>query len=395
MPGLPAGKTRLSTVAAGVAAALGTGTLVVAVADLLRPGSVSLPLIGVVAWAVHGPHLVLVSLVAAAVAVPVAARRPRGWFSGVAAAVSVAALVTSGVVTGSIVVAVVGAGGSVDPFAALAITTGSPEPDRTTTYAVVDGEPLQALVYEPGTTEGAPVMVHIHGGGWFTGAAKDSGTHPRWFADHGWYVVSVDYRLSTPDSPTWDEAPADVACALAWTARRAREAGADTTRLSVHGDSAGGNLAINAAWTAAAGTAVSTCPELGPVPVPEAVVAVYPVANPIHAYEHGNPVHGLSPRDFTNWYLGGTPAAHPDRLAAISPETHISDAAPATLIIQPERDNFIPARGNHELVAEARAGGVDVTVVGIPFTQHAFDLTGGSLGSQATLTTSARWLRDR
>ncbi|MCG8915819.1 alpha/beta hydrolase [Actinokineospora sp. PR83] len=382
-------------VAAGVAAALGTGVLLVAVADLLRPGSVSLPLVGVLTWAVHGPHLVLVSLVAAAVAVPVAVRRPRGWPSGVAAAVSVAALVTSGAVTGSIVVAVVEAGGSVNPFAALALTTESPEPDRTTAYAVVDGEPLRALVYEPGTIEGAPVLMHIHGGGWFTGAAKDSGTHPRWFADHGWYVVSVDYRLATPDSPTWDEAPADVACALTWTARRAREAGADTARLSVSGDSAGGNLALNLAWAAATGTAASTCPELGPVPVPKAVVAVYPVANPLHAYDHGNPAHGLGPRDFTDWYLGGTPMAHPDRVAAISPETHISDAAPATLIIQPERDNFIPAQGNRELADKARTGGVDVTLVSIPFAQHAFDLTGGSLGSQATLTTTARWLRDR
>ena len=207
-------------------------------------------------------------------------------------------------------------------------------------------------------------------------------------------MVSIDYRLASPGNPTWDKGPADVGCALAWTAARARSSGADTSRFVVLGDSAGGNLAMHVGWSAALDRAPSTCPDLGPVPVPNAVVATYPIANPRDAYENGRPFLRNDPREFTATYLGGTPAEHPDRLAAISPETYISTKSPATLIIQAARDDFIPAAGNYAVAEQARAGGVDVTVVRLPFTYHGFDGYSNSLGWQAKLTIAQSWMRD-
>jgi len=73
----------------------------------------------------------------------------------------------------------------------------------------------------------------------------------------------------------------------------------------VTGESAGGNLAVNLAYSAAQGTAVSACG--GTVPVPRAVVAVVPVVDPRDAYDHGVPLPATPPPDHhiaTGLYAG-------------------------------------------------------------------------------------------
>ena len=385
-----------TTVAVAVAAVLSVIVLILAAVNVFPAGSNVITLAGAEAWAYIGPHLVVASVLAVAVSVPIALKQPRTRPTSAVAVVSIAALVSASAITTSIVVATYRNGGSVNAFRALALGYPS-DPDRTATYAVADGQQLTALVYKPkGSAAGAPVLMFIHGGGWISGSAKaNGGVISRWFADKGWFVVNVNYRLATKDDATWNKAPADVACALIWTAQQARVAGADVKRLVVMGDSAGGNLAINLGWSAASNKATSTCPSLGDVPVPQAVVVANPVANPGYTYAHGRSWFGRDPRDFTKEYLGGTPSEHPDRLAAISAQTYISEKAPATLIVQPTRDDFVPAQGNYEVADRARAGGVDVTVVRIPFTYHAFSSLAGSLGFQTDVSVSENWLEDR
>ena len=55
--------------------------------------------------------------------------------------------------------------------------------------------------------------MYIHGGGWIQGSTANLGHDMRWFADRGYLVVSVDYRLATASQSTWDKKPQDVACA--------------------------------------------------------------------------------------------------------------------------------------------------------------------------------------
>lgn len=375
---------------------LSVSVLILAAANVFPVGSNVITQAGAEAWVYIGPHLVLASVLAVALCVPIALERPRTRTTSAVAVMSIAALVCAGGITTSIVVATYRNGGSVNAFRALALGYPS-NPDRTATYVVADGQRLKALVYNPkGSAAGAPVLMYIHGGGWISGSAQaNGGVISRWFADRGWLVVSVNYRLATKDHAAWNTAPADVACALTWTAQQARAAGADVRRLVVMGDSAGGNLAINLGWSAALNKATSTCPGLGDVPVPQAVVVANPVANPGFTYEHGRSWFGQDPRDFIRDYLGGTPSQHPDRLAAISAQTYISAKAPATLFVQPTRDDFVPAQGNYEVAERARAGGVDVTVVRIPFAYHAFYSLAGSLGFQSDVSVSENWLEDR
>ena len=238
-------------------------------------------------------------------------------------------------------------------------------------------------------------MFYIHGGGWNGGSNDTARTRATGgTANHGWLVISVQYRLATATDHTWNQAPGDVACALAWTARNATHLGADLTRLVLAGDSAGGNLAINLGYSAAAGTARSNCG--GTVPVPAAVVATYPAVNPVSVYDDNFTLGSVSGSAALAEYAGGTPQQYPGRYKAISSSTYITGNAPQTLIIEPEHDSRVPPGGVYAFVAQARAAGVDITLAAIPFANHTFNFyAAGTIGDQASLTITQNYLAHR
>jgi acetyl esterase/lipase len=93
-------------------------------------------------------------------------------------------------------------------------------------------------------------------------------------------------------------------------------------------------------------------------------------------------------------YTGGSPQQFPDRYAAIASGTHISATAPPTLVIVGEADHLVPVDGTRRFVAQARAAGVDVELVTVPYADHVFDGRRGSIGEQAYRQLTAGWLRD-
>ena len=88
----------------------------------------------------------------------------------------------------------------------------------------------------------APGLVFFHGGGWVIGDLDSHDVVCRKLAFEGeLIVISVDYRLAPEHKfPAGME---DAVTATQWVATSARELGIDAARLSVGGDSAGGNLA--------------------------------------------------------------------------------------------------------------------------------------------------------
>jgi len=269
-----------------------------------------------------------------------------------------------------------------------------PAPDETVTFTTVNGQALHAAVYRPPQSDGqAPVLIYIHGGGYMIGSMVETDADLRWFADQGWLVISVEYRLWTKQTPTWDKAPTDVACAAAWVRSNAAAHGGDAQRLSLLGDSAGGSLAINLAYAAALGQVQSDC---GLVPVPSAVVVQYPAVDPLSIYEHGYPVSGFEPRMLMSGYIGGDPYALPDRVRAVSSYSYISDKAPPTLILAPEKDGLVPSWSVYRFADQARFAGVDVELVRIPFASHVYNqVASHSIGNQLRLSITRRYLRER
>jgi acetyl esterase len=90
-----------------------------------------------------------------------------------------------------------------------------------------------------------PVLVYLHGGGWICGSPATHAKLARRFAEAGYLVFNVDYRLA-PEHPF--PAPfEDCVDAIRWAAAVAAQYGGDPARLAIGGDSAGGNLSAAAA----------------------------------------------------------------------------------------------------------------------------------------------------
>jgi acetyl esterase/lipase len=234
-------------------------------------------------WTTFGPHFALLALVATLLAAGVLLWGPT-WPGRIATAISGASLAAAIFIVGSIMGAAASGGGFANPIAGLTLGKMSePPPDQTAISGTVDGRNLDVAIYlPPGKVSNAPVYVYIHGGGFMIGTTTETAADLRWFADRGWVVFSIDYRLFKPDLPTWDKAPADVACGLAWVYANAAGLGGDPERIVLLGDSAGGNLAVNLAYGAAMGSVRSAC---GRVPVPKAVIVQYPAVDPVATYE--------------------------------------------------------------------------------------------------------------
>jgi acetyl esterase len=84
------------------------------------------------------------------------------------------------------------------------------------------------------------VLVYLHGGGWVCGSPRTHRKLAHRFAEAGYLVFNVDYRLA-PEHP-FPTPFEDCLAATRWAHREAARFGGDATRLAIGGDSAGGNL---------------------------------------------------------------------------------------------------------------------------------------------------------
>ncbi|EAC6450098.1 alpha/beta hydrolase [Listeria monocytogenes] len=99
-------------------------------------------------------------------------------------------------------------------------------------------------IYQKANLTGlVPVIVFLHGGGFF-GGSLDNVEHPcRVLADKGdIIVVSVDYGLA-PERK-YPEGLLDCYRAVKWIYEHAESLGIDKNKIAIAGDSAGGNLSI-------------------------------------------------------------------------------------------------------------------------------------------------------
>lgn len=128
---------------------------------------------------------------------------------------------------------------------------GRPRADVTAEDRTLPGPAgdLRFRLYRPATVRGqAPLLVHLHGGGWVLGDLDGAD----WLcsgvaADADVLVASVDYRLA-PEHPA-PAAVEDTFAAVGWLAEHGASLGAGGP-VGVSGDSAGGNLAALAAIAA-------------------------------------------------------------------------------------------------------------------------------------------------
>ena len=101
---------------------------------------------------------------------------------------------------------------------------------------------LRLRIYTPAAGGPLPMALFCFGGGFVVGAPEQSDfICSAWARRANTLVVCPAYRLAPEDK--FPAAVEDVSASLQWLARSGSDIGGDPTRITVAGDSAGGNLA--------------------------------------------------------------------------------------------------------------------------------------------------------
>jgi arylformamidase len=178
-----------------------------------------------------------------------------------------------------------------------------------------------------------PVVVYVHGGGWFAGDKARVGHKARLFTRAGYLFASVNYRLSPPlgglpaaDRVRFPDHPRDVGEALGWLKRNVRHYGGNPRRLVMVGHSAGAHLASLVGVDAGFGGAYGV-----PAAAVRGVVSLDTAAFDITA----NAVPATGAHPLLIWNAFGLPAeeAADPQWASASPVDHADRRDPPFLLV--------------------------------------------------------------
>ncbi|GAA0271804.1 hypothetical protein GCM10009127_10090 [Alteraurantiacibacter aestuarii] len=256
-----------------------------------------------------------------------------------------------------------------------------------------NGKQLDFAIYPPAGGAGdAPVLAYIHGGGFTGGSYLTRGDDLGWFADQGFLVISLEYGLSTQDDHRWDRTLGEIGCALAWIRSNAQRWGGDGKRIAVLGESAGGNLALNAGYRRADGTLPVSCD--GEAAQVAAIGAIYPVISV--ADFHDNPHFEYAPasRRMASFYTGGTPREYPERYASLDPVQYLTPEAPPALVLHGTNDSTVQIDAANYWFENARRVGAPARLITLPLAEHAFDKR-ASISNQIMRQTMRDLFRDQ
>ncbi|HIW72544.1 MAG TPA: alpha/beta hydrolase [Candidatus Levilactobacillus faecigallinarum] len=258
------------------------------------------------------------------------------------------------------------------------VDMGTPNEKQSVIYTRQGGKTLKLQVTMPKKKAKSykPVFM-IHGGGYMAGSRNQQPSWVNYYQSKGYVVFDVDYHLASKSQHPWKQAPTDIALAIQYVQQRAAKYHVNMDKMVIAGSSAGGGIALQTAY----GISDDTISVKG-LPTPKAVVAIYPGSDP-YALWHGNSsLLGMKGNICDKYYIGGSPDQYPERYAQVSPSRHITRNTPATLIVAGKNDHVIPYQGQQEFAQQLSRKNVAHKLVTLPYSDHFFDMAGGSVGSQ-------------
>jgi acetyl esterase/lipase len=242
-------------------------------------------------------------------------------------------------------------------------------------YGMANGRLLSLDGLRPeGNSEVAlPVVLWLHGGGWYSGNKRNViDKHMLDFlVRRGFVVVSAEYRLSHEAS--FPAQIHDVKAALRWLRARPEVLGINPERIAIAGFSAGAHLAALAATSG--GTAdlegESGSPSYstrvqaaiamaGPTDFTRNPAATDPSLNP-------NSVGGVTPEQRL---LGGCIEELPTLARLANPGTFIGRDTPPILILHGSDDEIVPVSQAEYLYRALESKGTDVTFIRVERGNH-------------------------
>lgn len=246
----------------------------------------------------------------------------------------------------------------------------------TLIYARRDDKRLELDLYRTRDSSAAadsvrkPLVVTIHGGSWTGGSRADLPELNSYLAARGYAVAAVSYRLA-PKFP-FPAATEDVNAAIDYLRSREAQLGVDASRIVLIGRSAGGQLALQTAYT-------KNDPGI------RGVVSLYAPTDQIWGWQHPS-----NPRVYDSFavlrsFLNGEPSQIADRYRAASPINHIGSHTIPTLMIHGTMDPLVSVRQSQRLdsaLAEAKRPRL---LVEMPWATHGCDyIFNGPCGQMST-----------
>ena len=233
-------------------------------------------------------------------------------------------------------------------------------------YGRVSDRALLLDLYTPkDLKEPAPLIMFIHGGGWRGGDKEDYKFYATHYAEQGYVVASIGYRLR--DEALYPAAVNDTKCALRWARAHAEKLNIDPERIGVLGGSAGGHLAMMIGYSSDIHRLEGTGGWPDTSSHVKCVVDIYGPTD--FTTEYGR-THEL-----TTKFIGKSYEDAPHLYEEISPLLHVDENAPPTLILHGTLDDLVPITQSDKLAAELERLGVPVWYDRIDGYPHSMDLS--------------------
>lgn len=195
----------------------------------------------------------------------------------------------------------------------------------------------------------APILFHVHGGGWAIGDKSGAaGSKPSWAVGQGWAFANANYRL-VPQVRVEQQA-ADLALALAWLRANASRHGLDPDRIVLMGHSAGAHL------VALLGTNPAYLRDAG---VPLAAIRGVIL---LDGAGYDIPTQMQQPRPRLQRIYRQAFGDDPERQAALSPVSHSAAPNVPRWLILPVASRAASMAQSEALATALRAAGATATV---------------------------------
>lgn len=233
-------------------------------------------------------------------------------------------------------------------------------------YKNINGKSLQLDIYKPiNLVKPSPLLVFIHGGGWTGGKRSDYLVYLLAFAKKGYITATVSYRL-VKDS-VYPACAEDITDAVQWLYKNGDKYGYDSNRIALIGGSAGGHLALLAAygWQKPGVNNDTTSASESHHKI-KAVVDLYGPADFTTEFAKNNAT-------VIN-FLGHSYKEKPELFTEVSPVHYLDKNDPPTMILHGTSDQTVPISQSDELKKKLDSLGIPNTYIRLPLWPHTMDL---------------------
>jgi len=217
---------------------------------------------------------------------------------------------------------------------------------RDLEYARAGEQRLKLDLHVPSGKPRPPLIVWVHGGAWRSGSRNSMPLGK--LVEDGYWVASVDYRLST--EAKFPAQIHDLKAAIRFLRGHSRQWSVPSKKIVIAGDSAGAHLAAlvgvsngNAELEGAVGSGRAESSDV------QGIISFYGAANLTTILKQSTP-HGLKVRvPALDLLLGGQPDELPALARLASPVFHVDRHDPPLLLLHGDQDPQMPINQSHEL----------------------------------------------